>query len=207
MSGEGARPDGPRRVRLFVAVDPQPEVRARLGAIQQALRRAVGQAGWTATFPKVPNLHVTLKFLGSVEAHRVAEVGAALSAVGSTDPFEIAFEGLGAFPSPSRPRILWAGVTRGARPLKSLAEQVDRYCSACGFEPEAREFSPHLTLARLKRARGSAASMLENVSPREAGSSVVTEVTLYRSDTDPAGPTYTPLAQLPLGKPATDSTD
>jgi len=187
------------RLRLFVAVDPEPRARRRLAKMQESLKGAVGRARWKARFPKPANLHLTLKFLGSVEAHRVEEIGRALDPIGETDRFEIAFEGLGAFPSRSRPRILWVGVTRGADPLKSLAEQVDRYCSQCGFEPEAREFSPHLTLARLKFARGSAAPVLENVSPREAGSSVVTEVTLYRSDLGSAGPTYTPLVRIPLG--------
>lgn len=187
-------------LRLFVAVDPEPRVRRRLGKIQQALEAAVGRAGWKGSFPKVDNLHLTLKFLGKAEEGRVADLEAALRAVGSTERFEIAFEGLGAFPTIERPRILWAGVTRGADSLKSLAERVDRCCAGCGFEREAREFEPHLTLCRLKWACGSAASVLETVSPREAGASLVTEITLYRSDLGQGGSRYTPLVRIPLGE-------
>lgn len=187
------------RYRLFVAVDPDERTRRRLAKMLEALKGAVGRARWTASFPRPENLHLTLKFLGTVEAARLPEIGQQIARVGSTDRFEIAFEGLGAFPSRSRPRILWVGVTQGAEALKSLAEQVDRYFAEVGFEPEGREFKPHLTLARLKTARGSATSVLENVSPREAGSSPVTEITLYRSELGPGGSRYTPLVTIPLG--------
>lgn len=187
------------RYRLFVAVDPDERTRRRLAKMLEALKGAVGRAHWKASFPKAENLHLTLKFVGSVEAARLPAIGQQIARVGSTDRFEIAFEGLGAFPSRSRPRILWVGVTQGAEALKSLAEQVDRCFAELGFEPEGREFKPHLTLARLKSARGSATSVLENVSPREAGSSPVTEITLYRSELGPGGSRYTPLVTIPLG--------
>ncbi len=193
------------RYRLFVAVDPAERTRRRLAKILEALKGGVGRAGWKARFPKAEDLHLTLKFLGSVPADRVPEIGAALRPIASTDRFEIAFEGVGAFPTIARPRILWVGVTEGAERLKALAEQVDRCCQDLGFEPEGREFKPHLTLARLKWARGSASSVVESVSPREAGSSLITEITLYRSELGQGGPRYTPLVRIPLGATETSN--
>ena len=89
-------------------------------------------------------------------------------------------------------------VGHGAEEPKSLAEQVDRCFSTFGFPSEEREFKPHLTLWRVRRAPRSASFVVDNVSPTEAGSSLVTEVTLYRSELGPGGSTYTPLARIPL---------
>lgn len=190
-------------LRLFLAVDPEPRARRRIGAVQEALKGAAGRLHWKVAFPKADRLHITLKFLGQVEADRVADLERCLLPIGSTDRFQICFEGVSAFPSPSRARILWLGVTEGAERLKSLAEQVDRYCAELGFEPEQREFKPHLTLGRVKRAPRSGPSVVENVSPKEAGPSLVTEVTLYLSELGPGGSTYTPLVRFPLRQPPT----
>jgi 2'-5' RNA ligase len=188
-------------LRLFVAVDPTDAARRRIAEVQQSLKRATTARGWKASFPKPENLHLTLKFLGSVEADRVPDLRSGLAEIGATDRFEICFEGVSGFPGRGTPRILWLGVTAGAGELKTLAEQVDRCCASLGFEPEAREFSPHLTLGRVKNGRGSLASVVDNVSPKEAGSSLVTEVTLYRSELGPGGSTYTPLEKIPLRAP------
>ena len=192
------------KARLFLAVDPSPRARRRLADVQEAVKGLTGRLGWKVSYPKRDNLHVTLKFLGDVERERVDDLVAALAEIGSTDRFEICFEGLGAFPSPSRPRILWVGVGRGAEELKSLAEQVDRCCAGVGFPPEERELSPHLTLGRVRRAPRSASFVVDNVSPKEAGASLVTEVTLYRSEIGPGGSTYTALARIPLSPTKND---
>lgn len=192
------------KVRLFVAVDPSPRALRRLADVQEAVKGLTGRLGWTVSYTKRDRLHVTLKFLGAVEEGQVSELVAGLVEIGSTDRFEICFEGLGAFPSRSRPQILWVGVGRGAEELKSLAEQVDRCCSRLGFTPEQREFKPHLTLGRVRRAPRSASFVVDNVSPKEAGSSLVTEVTLYRSELGPGGSTYTALARIPLNTTKND---
>lgn len=185
-------------LRLFVAVDPTDAARRRIADVQESLKRAVAARGWKVSFPKPENLHLTLKFLGSVPADRLPDLRAGLAEIGQTDRFQICFEGISGFPGRRTPRILWLGVTEGAETLKTLAEQVDRCCARLGFEPEARELSPHLTLGRVKNGRGSLASVVDNVSPKEAGPSLVTEVTLYRSELGPGGSTYVPLVKIPL---------
>lgn len=192
------------KARVFLAVDPSPGTLRRLAQVQEAVKGLTGRLGWKVSYPKRDKLHLTLKFLGDVELGRVDALIGALAEIGSTDRFEICFEGLGAFPSRSRPRILWVGVGQGAEELKSLAEQVDRCCGAVGFPTEDHEFKPHLTLGRVRRAPRSASFVVDNVSPKEAGSSLVTEVTLYRSELGPGGSTYTALARIPLNTTTDD---
>lgn len=187
------------RMRLFIAVDLDAAALERMLPLRTALRKALLQAGWRASLPEVERLHLTLKFLGSVEADRLNGLVDALSVLQQTERFQIVLSGLGAFPSISRPSVLWLGVEEGAGELKTLAEQVDRCCQAAGFEPEQRDFTPHLTLARVKRSRGSGRSVLQSVSPTSVGSSSVSEVTLYRSHLGGGGSAYTPLARIPLG--------
>jgi len=92
-------------LRLFCAVEIDETVRRRLLEFQDELRGAAG-IKWVAP----ENLHITIKFLGDVEASRVPRVAAALAeAASSVPPFEISIRGAGAFPGLSRPRVVWVG--------------------------------------------------------------------------------------------------
>src|SRR5919108_2776554 len=109
-------------IRTFVAIRLDEGVRAALGGAVEGLRRVARDVAWV-----VPeNVHVTLKFLGQVREARAAELVAALAqATSGFASFEASVEGLGAFPTPLRPRVIWAGVGRGADALVELAGRVD----------------------------------------------------------------------------------
>jgi 2'-5' RNA ligase len=147
------------------------------------------------------NFHVTLKFLGGIDESRVPPVIAALDvAVRRHARFAIEVAGLGAFPSPARARVLWAGIVAGDGPLGALAATVDTALTPLGFPREERPFSPHVTLGRVREPRREPAlaeALTANKGPR-FGRVAVDEVTLMRSDLSPRGARYTPLAGLPL---------
>src|SRR5947208_5309760 len=67
--------------------------------------------------------------------------------------FEAIVAGLGAYPSPARARVIWAGVGRGTDALVELAGRVDAALAGLGFEREPRAFSPHVTLRRVRVPR------------------------------------------------------
>lgn len=138
----------PEQLRLFVAVTLPPEVKETLAGVIGRLR----EAGVPGVRPVAPEaVHITLKFLGNVDAARVPDLAAALTAAGDgAVPFQIALQGVGGFPSLEAPRALWAGVADGADGLAGLARQVDEACASAGFPRERRPFSPHLTLARMR---------------------------------------------------------
>jgi 2'-5' RNA ligase len=136
-------------MRIFVAV-----------ALEAALGRAVAELpqrlNSAAAFRWVPpgNLHLTLKFLGEITEERVARVAdAAREVAGRSRPFSITLGGLGAFPSPKKPQIVWIGVAQGAERLIELARDLDVTLRRVKFPRDDRPFRPHLTIARAAHAR------------------------------------------------------
>lgn len=107
--------------------------------------------------------------------------------------------GLGAFPTPRRARVLWAA-TADAPAFVALAAAVDRALVALGFPAEARRFTPHVTLGRVREPRPdpALASALTAAATRPFGTLRVARVSLMRSDLSPRGARYTELAAWPL---------
>jgi 2'-5' RNA ligase len=100
---------------------------------------------------RTENLHVTLKFIGEIQAEKLGDIRAALSAVHSDRAVTLDFRGVGFFPSEKRPRVFWAGIDASAN-LARLAGDIDRALNNLAFRGE-RPFSPHLTLARFEPPR------------------------------------------------------
>jgi 2'-5' RNA ligase len=147
------------------------------------------------------NLHVTLKFLGDVEDQRTEEIGASLSAaVADIDAFDIALRGLGAFPTPVRPRVIWAGVGAGEGSLAAIANAVERRLAPLGFPADARGFSAHVTLGRVREPRRDPAltEALARAASLDLGASRVDRVVLMRSQLSRGGARYSELAVASL---------
>jgi 2'-5' RNA ligase len=162
-------------------------------------RLQAGRSGVAWVAPE--NFHLTLKFLGHVDQPRLESVEAALAtALGGRPRFELTCAGIGAFPTPGRPRVIWAGVRDGAEAARRLAEAVDQALTPLGFEPEGRAFSAHITLGRLRvPGRDSAlTAALEGAGGRLFGITPIDRVALMRSDLSPRGARYTELTAFPL---------
>lgn len=184
-------------VRAFAAVAVhEPPVLAALRAATTSLGGVRG-VKWV----RPDQLHFTMKFLGEVPADRVAAARRALGAAVSGVPaFDLVLSGLGAFPPGGPPRVVWAGCAEGREALVALAARVEREMAAEGFPAETRPFAAHLTLGRVKDPR-EARGLRERLVPHAAdpfGRIRVGEVVLFRSRLSPAGPSYEPLASLPL---------
>jgi 2'-5' RNA ligase len=101
------------------------------------------------------SLHLTLKFLGEIPQERLADINQAVErGAAGISPFTFVLAELGGFPNLRRPRVLWLGVLRGQELLKKLQGQVEDRLAECGFPKEKRQFSPHLTIGRVKSLRG-----------------------------------------------------
>ncbi|MFO0933811.1 MAG: RNA 2',3'-cyclic phosphodiesterase [Planctomycetota bacterium] len=135
-------------LRLFVACAPSAASRALLAEEGALLLRAAPALRVVGA----DDLHWTVAFLGATPDDRVEPLRARLAEVAAAQsPFEVRIEGLGAFPSYHRPRVLWAGLESGpgATALTTLARRVRRACLAAGCTPDANgTFEPHVTLAR-----------------------------------------------------------
>ena len=134
-----------------------------------------------------------------MDESRLADVAAALQRAARVPAFEVEIRGLGAFPTPGRPRVLWAGAP-GSPAFTRLAEEVDQALVALGFPPEGRGFTPHVTLGRVREPGRNVAltEALEAAAARGFGALPVERVALMRSDLSPRGARYTELAATPL---------
>jgi RNA 2',3'-cyclic 3'-phosphodiesterase len=186
-------------MRCFVAIDPSAGARAAIAEVQRRVRANAGAADVRWVDPEV--IHLTLKFLGEVAEARVPAVAETLRVVAApVAPLALALGGLGAFPTVRRARVVWIGVTAGAAEVARLAGGVDQALAAVGFVPEARPWSAHLTVGRVRSPRGMGhlAAAIEGAPRAEIGAWTVREMVLYRSHLRPTGAVYEAVARLPL---------
>ena len=186
-------------VRTFIAVPLEESVRGRAAALQEQLAAAGAAVKWVEPH----NLHITLVFLGEIDMRAVPEVcGAAAEAAAGAAPVELVLAGVGAFPNPRRPKTLWAGVADGREELRRLHAALEERLAGLGaYRREEREYTPHLTIGRVKSDRGAAAlgTVLARHAGWQGGRTTVREIHVLSSELTPEGPVYTVLSRAPLG--------
>ncbi len=136
------------QVRCFIAIGLPDEVKAGLKDLQAQLN-SVGQSSikWVDPY----SIHLTLKFLGGVDAAKIAPITAAMEeAIQGIAPFSLKVEGLGAFPNLRRVQVVWVGMSGEVDKLANLQQRLESGLAGLGFTPENRRFTPHLTLARVR---------------------------------------------------------
>lgn len=189
------------RVRCFVAIELPQSVQECLGDIQRELRTGPRNI---VKWVNPTQIHITLKFLGHVDASMLTAIEAGLAEVGrAARPFDLGIARLGAFPNPRRPRVVWVGIEQGGEELKSLQGAVEDALPGLGFAREQRPFSPHLTLGRVRETASPSqiqelAQRLSSVSVPVLGSTTITSLTFMRSQLTPNGPIYSHIAVVPL---------
>lgn len=190
-------------MRLFVAVELDARVAAAAAALTAELRRRAERLAPKARITWIPEdrLHVTVRFIGSVDESVAAAVRGALEPAVAVAPFDLEIAGAGTFPGKGAPRVVWAGIAAGRESLSRLEQDVSRRLALVGIPSEARAYSPHLTLARVREAAGLNASRLcDGMADQIIGTTRVETITLFESRVSPKGPTYLPLQRTPLWK-------
>ncbi|GBD31137.1 MAG: RNA 2',3'-cyclic phosphodiesterase [Gemmatimonadales bacterium] len=163
-------------MRLFVAINLPAEVKGEIWRAAEPLRVKRYPVRWVAP----ESIHLTLKFLGEVDAAREPQiVGALLRAVEGARRFRMLLSGFGAFPSVKQPRVLWVGC-EGVPSLELLQHQVELEMEQIGFPLEGRPFRPHLTLGRV--ARGAKVSEFRGLEEVMAGLSFAADVVVESAD-------------------------
>lgn len=174
--------------RLFVGIDPQPEIKGRL------LELMGGVAG--ARWQTEAQLHLTLRFIGEVDRHQANDVAAALESL-HYPRFELELSGAGAFDRRGRVNALWAGVAPH-EPVHNLHKKVDQAMARAGIPADHRAYLPHITLARFGREAG----VLDGFVDRHGGLSsprfAVDDFCLYESQLTRDGSVYTIVERYPL---------
>ena len=139
------------------------------------------------------NLHFTLHFLGNVEPERITQLGTMLDEM-EADAFKIHIVGLGVF-RPSRPRIIWVSVTTGSEELIRLQQMLGNNLRQHQFPIERRQYSPHLTIARVRsgRSRTELMNLVNQQSDYDFGWITAKNIKLKQSTLTPKGPIYKDL--------------
>jgi RNA 2',3'-cyclic 3'-phosphodiesterase len=175
-------------LRAFVAIEiPNPEVMNKLTAFQRELE------GTRADLKTVEreNLHYTVKFLGEITDVQAAEVDRRLRAL-NLPKADVTAKGVGAFPSPNRPRVVWVGVAEGdSQKMEAVAEPVIRSLKGIG-EQDDRPFQAHLTLARVRSGlnKENLERLLKDRRDDTFGPFAIAEFKLKSSVLTPKGPIY-----------------
>lgn len=180
-------------VRLFFAVDPSAETRAALRTLQTALRPQYSGLRWLDP----DGLHLTLKFLGDVDAKAVDDIRAAGAAIAAhSQACVVELTGVSAFPAWRNPRVLVA-LCSVPDALRALHDALQPAFAAWGIAAETRAFKPHLTLARNRETRARRLAPPEGLAVPPAPFAV-NSLVLYASKLERSGAVYTPVATFPL---------
>ena len=184
-------------MRAFVAVGLPKGVRDALAALQQELAAARADVKWV----EPANLHLTLKFLDEITDAQRAGIEQLLQRIASRQPpFVMRLGMVGAFPSITAPRVVWVGCEEGREALARIAEQIECEGDALKLRREERPFAAHLTIGRLRSARGrrELARAMGQAAWTPPPSWQVHAITLYHSALSSMGPAYSVLAEIPL---------
>jgi 2'-5' RNA ligase len=182
--------------RVFCAIELPAEVRARLADHILRVRKEMPDAA--ASWSRVENIHLTLKFFGNVEVKRIEKISAvAERVVKQFSRFQIGVGETGVFPRPSRPQVLWIGVSDPSGQLSALQEKFENECAAEGFPKEDRAYRPHLTIARLRKPEDARSLAGAHVKMRfETIEVEIQEVVVFRSELSSKGSRYTPISRV-----------
>jgi 2'-5' RNA ligase len=182
-----------KKIRSFLVLDPPEEVLGEVASIQNRLRKLIdGDIRWV----RPEGIHLTLKFFGELSGADVANIATVVGKAAEKEaPFALAVGGVGVFPDPHRPRVLWLGMNGDVERLLVFQRGLEQALLQAGFPREERPFRPHLTLGRIRNPKGliGLARVLEKGEGYTAGRFIASGLSLIQSELTPGGAMYTRL--------------
>ncbi len=172
------------RFALTTEIDPLRKAIARLAELKESSVRLVPDE----------NLHITLKFVGSVEESKLAAIEGIMKQVAAQHaPMSLESRGMGFFKN-----SIWVGIAENEM-LARLAANLNIACVPLGIAQEEKAYLPHVTVARLgKGAKLKLSQLLEEFGDQSWGELTANKICLYRSDTLPEGARYTVISEAEL---------
>ena len=193
------------KMRAFVAIELDESAKAHIAAAIEQLRRERIER---LRLVRPEGVHLTLKFLGDIEAAQASRVAEAMTrAAVRHAPFSLSLGSPGVFPNPRRARVLWVGVEGALKELRMLQSSVEEELVAAGFPAERQRFNPHLTIGRMHHRaspanRKRAAGVLSALCLPADQAVTVNAISLMKSTLLPGGAIYERLACVVLASPA-----
>lgn len=171
-------------MRSFIAIELDKEVKDLIWREERKISEKVKGVKWV----KCENLHITLKFLGDINESELEKIKSVIEKVGAeTRRFKISGGDFGAFPEPSRTRVLFFGIKEGKSNIYTINDVLEQELSKLGFKREQRTYHPHITIGRVKRGVIDTRMFLDasvNFTQK------VNSITLFKSTLTQEGPIY-----------------
>jgi 2'-5' RNA ligase len=188
-------------MRCFIAIDLDEAIKRQLAELQAELQKKTDIKKGDVKWVKPDSIHLTLKFLGEVRDENIAGICQTVCDVACRhNRFVLEIGGVGYFGGGSA-KVLWVGAGQNCNELVELQSDVDEDLAKAGQRKEARRFTGHLTLCRIRNPRAGLvlAAMSKEYEKLELGSLEVEDVCVYQSELTPTGPIYTVLSRSRLG--------
>jgi len=182
-------------LRCFIAIDVE-----KTDKIEKFWKEISG-AGADLKMVEMENLHITLKFLGSTDEKKIDEIESVMrKSTKGIQPFVVRLKGVGFFPNERKMRVIWIGIEDEGK-LAKVAKDMEEGLVKIGFSREEKEFSPHLTIARVKsqKRKEELLRIIDKYRRFEFGEIEVSNIRLKKSELTPKGPIYTTLREVKLG--------
>lgn len=181
--------------RVFISVELSDVIKKNIVELINELKETKTEVKWV----KAENLHITLKFIGWIEDHQLDNlIELTTKAVVGTGSFKAKFVGLGTFPENKSPRVVWVGTEEGGDELCKLAKNLEETLSNAGFRSEARDFKPHLTIARIKKGGTELKKKIESIKGAKFGEMIIDQINIMKSTLTQKGPIYEKLKEVKL---------
>jgi len=188
-------------IRVFIAIELPEALKKELHELESQLKRSSPPVvRWVD-----PNsIHITLKFLGEVSEDSIDEIMLAMEeSVQGMFPFKLDVREIGAFPNLNRVQVIWVGVSGEINKVIEIQKQIESNTEQLGFPRESREFTPHLTLGRIRNEatandRQRLGKLLSGTTFRAIHNIEVNGINLMRSQLTPNGAIYTCVGSIRL---------
>lgn len=184
-------------MRAFISIELPDEIKYNIEKAIGEMKLILTPLKWV----EKKNLHITLKFLGWVGNDKIEGLTGSLEdIVRGFGSIKISLAGLGVFPNGKRPRVIWVGIGQGGDRVKELADRLGDKLSGKGFRKEEREFSPHLTIGRIKEEidiEALSGSIKKN-EKAEFGGFTAKHISLMKSTLRRSGPIYEEIEKIKL---------
>ena len=164
------------------------------------LSNQIKNSGANIKLVELENIHITLKFLGDTEEQYIDQIEEVIKkSIEGFDSFEIKLVGSGVFPNKNYIKVMWIGIKDNGE-LNKISSNINENLVGLGFEKERRQFSPHLTIARVRSARNKEKllAVVEKYNEVEFTKLKVDSIKLKQSELTAKGPIYTTLKEVKL---------
>ncbi len=178
-------------MRLFIGIPLEERVKSDIINLQSKFKNA-DKIKWVSK----ENMHVTVKFLGETFESSLENIKSALDkSIEGKESFYISINKVLAFPSLRKAKVIWTNVDKNSGIIKKIFEDLENSLSGAGFAKEEREYTPHITMARVKDGVD-ISSISEQL--KFEHKTKIESVILFKSELHPQGAVHTKLYEASL---------